>query len=1232
MVGKDSMKHRYNSRSNNGDPFQWHYDGCCRVGGTRNTGSSRWRVIAEVDLSYRADIGRVNRPPVSSQQPIITVIEGRTNKFFMDASDYDMDPLTFRLAQSNEMASTGSVVHPPDISIDAGSGEITWETPSISGSAELWFTNVVISDGHSKIAVDFILQVVEERRICLGPNSCSDCGKACRSDKGCLGNCDCRDNAPPKFKSPSPWIDDALPPCFLPGRESSFLVTAEDTMDKCQNLSIQISGRPRNASFLKELEISTAVQYRFIWSPQPDQDGISRVGFQARDGEIPSDPATLELFVPESEQLPVVDNISPEQGRRDSQGLVNIHGQNFIPSNFLYCRFRLDGQTDDDWENQRAIFMSNQHVMCIVPQRRNLAQNGNDSGTDVVEFKVSNLANCELWVQMTKPFTYLDQCPIGSTEVDGECDICEAGQFSAGGGLKGFNAECIPCPAGRYGSEPGLFTSQCSGLCLRGHFCPAGSTQPAEENCPPGTYGAEEGLGDSSCSGLCEAGFYCPTGGNIEPDSRNHTCKAGYYGIEGETTEQCSGKCAAGYFCEQGSDDRFQNECGSANYYCPVGSSSPTQVDDGHYTIGGSSNKTRWQQKQCEPGYYCENGVRHRCPAGRYGSTFGLGSSNCSGQCREGFFCSEGSSSKTSSYCAPTGVQHPTMYHCPRGVTEANKVDYEHYTVPEEAPERQRTGSRKCAGNEVCLNGKRYAKVEWMDGCTSSGTQTEASASFAIEENAHGSTITVMRAKSNQVIVNEDEVRYNISNISSGENCPDVTGVPDWYELFVPDTKSLFFGESNNNGAFFLKVSFANYEVCSQYTVDVVAEAQGFEAICTVHVSVINVNEVPVWRTANTPDLTSFDVNEHSGRWTLIGHPLHGLIVFDEDELSRSFGQKLTFFTNSHIEEHPGLFSIVPCSGQLSVSKQGDKQLDYEPPPREYIVEIFAHDNYRDSPATVTGNISINVNDINERPFFTLDPDQHKFEIYENSSSGTPLLSGDNRHSKVHADDPDKVGSPDSFAKVFYEIVSQEQGNFFSINATTGAITVAEGASRISYEKTPNHRLVVHIKITDTELSRAEFFFVHILPQNLYPRIEPNGVHFDVFEWASANAFVGKLAARDENRNTTFSWSIRKSTIEQVDGTVSAFEPGPFPFKLEATGKNQEETIVKVNEYGPKTLHLAFVSRYLFDIEVSDGGTPYPDEWEPLVDVAKVIVDIKKVHVHRHFMSIPIQTPKRAVV
>eukprot|EP00946_MAST-07B_sp_MAST-7B-sp1_P000727 g727.t1 len=204
-----------------------------------------------------------------------------------------------------------------------------------------------------------------------------------------------------------------------------------------------------------------------------------------------------------------------------------------------------------------------------------------------------------------------------------------------GGGRGGVPHErtCALCPEGRYGSGYGLRSAACSGVCARGHWCPAGSTGPRERPCPAGRFGASLGLATPACSGACREGYWCP---------------------ERSLTDTHAA-------------------CGAVYLFCPRGSAVPVQVSPGHYTIGGNDEYTMTSQRICEPGYFCAGvaaassmhpgspefrghgnglnssareaqrahpgGIRRECPPGTFGSISGLETVACSGPCPAGFYC-----------------------------------------------------------------------------------------------------------------------------------------------------------------------------------------------------------------------------------------------------------------------------------------------------------------------------------------------------------------------------------------------------------------------------------------------------------------------------------------------------------------------------------------------------------------------------------------------------------------
>jgi len=87
--------------------------------------------------------------------------------------------------------------------------------------------------------------------------------------------------------------------------------------------------------------------------------------------------------------------------------------------------------------------------------------------------------------------------------------------------------------------------------------------------------------------------------------------------------------------------------------YCPEGTGNPLVALPGYYTIG-NTRTTRFAQQPCQPGTYCVNGIVYDCPAGRFGFTSRLASSECGGPCAVGHYCPSATTSRDE-YPCPIG-------------------------------------------------------------------------------------------------------------------------------------------------------------------------------------------------------------------------------------------------------------------------------------------------------------------------------------------------------------------------------------------------------------------------------------------------------------------------------------------------------------------------------------------------------------------------------------------------
>ncbi|KAL3656443.1 hypothetical protein V7S43_018668 [Phytophthora oleae] len=190
---------------------------------------------------------------------------------------------------------------------------------------------------------------------------------------------------------------------------------------------------------------------------------------------------------------------------------------------------------------------------------------------------------------------------------------CEPGRYCVDG-------ERYACPAGSFGSKAGLTTSECSGPCAAGYYCPQGSIVAQAVACASSSTFCPKGsaLPTTTDRGYCAVAVDSAGGvrwysqrkakpGEFAWRGTCYPCPAGTYGDEEmETRPTCSGSCTAGYYCPQGSSSPTQRQCGSAAVYCPEASKEPWKVLKGYYTsltvLAIAPNETT--APGCEPGEY----------------------------------------------------------------------------------------------------------------------------------------------------------------------------------------------------------------------------------------------------------------------------------------------------------------------------------------------------------------------------------------------------------------------------------------------------------------------------------------------------------------------------------------------------------------------------------------------------------------------------------------------------
>ena len=251
---------------------------------------------------------------------------------------------------------------------------------------------------------------------------------------------------------------------------------------------------------------------------------------------------------------------------------------------------------------------------------------------------------------------------------------CEPGHFCTQG-IK------FRCPGGRYGSEHELKTPNCTAACPAGTYCEEGSLEPSL--LPAGRYSPRKELRSFDDASLCPAGSYCPPGAAAPSQ-----CPAGRFGDRvGLKSAACPAKESGwrravpvprGLACPSGTAVPTSIKCGSpraldllealsatrhfrkgGRRYVAAASARrpsvragrhPPRVRRGYYSIGPATKPRsssedadvdiRRDEVLCEAGHYCVAGIRHPCPAGRFGATEGLDNARCSGPWRAGLLLS----------------------------------------------------------------------------------------------------------------------------------------------------------------------------------------------------------------------------------------------------------------------------------------------------------------------------------------------------------------------------------------------------------------------------------------------------------------------------------------------------------------------------------------------------------------------------------------------------------------
>ena len=303
----------------------------------------------------------------------------------------------------------------------------------------------------------------------------------------------------------------------------------------------------------------------------------------------------------------------------------------------------------------------------------------------------------------------------------------------------------------------------------------------------------------------------------------------------------------------------------------------------------------------------------------------------------------------------------------------------------------------------------------------------------------------------------------------------------------------------NTNGAFAINPltgvlsvansSALNFESTPSFSLLVKVQDNGMinlsdQAIITV--ALANVNEVPVINNQ------TFSLQENSPNGTNAGT----VTATDPDA-----GQTKTFSIVSGNTNNA--FAINPTSGTLTVTNSA--ALNFEVIPGFSLI-IKVQDNGTgnlSSQATIT----ISLLNVNEAPLIT----NQSFSVLENSANGTIVGT-------ILATDPD-AGQTKTFS-----IISGNTNGSFTINSSTGVLTVANTTS-LNFEAIPSFALVVNVQDNGTgNLSSQATMTISV--QNINePPIVLNQA-FSLAENSSNGTLAGNVIATDPDAGQTKTFTI----------------------------------------------------------------------------------------------------------
>jgi hypothetical protein len=233
-----------------------------------------------------------------------------------------------------------------------------------------------------------------------------------------------------------------------------------------------------------------------------------------------------------------------------------------------------------------------------------------------------------------------------------------------------------------------------------------------------------------------------------------------------------------------------------------------------------------------------------------------------------------------------------------------------------------------------------------------------------------------------------------------------------------------------------------------------------------------------------------------------------------------------------------GGFKIDPNTGVVTVADPS--KIDFETSPGHvYTITVEATKN---SQFSSEQTFTISVTDV--APSTPVDSNAAANTVAEGAANGTAV--------GITASSTDVNGPA-----VTWSLTGDTSGGGFTINATTGVITVADG-TKIDYESAPGHAYTVTATASDGTLTSSHAFTINVSDVALPTPVDTNAAANSVAEGAANGSTVGVTASANDPNGpaTTYSligdtsgggFAINATTgvVTVADGTKIDYESSP---------------------------------------------------------------------------------------